>query len=148
VSTTATKVKERPILFSAPMVRAILSGAKTQTRRIVKFKNSAFTFPHSVFKSAFEHPGGGWVFSDGPQRPDWDPAEPSGVPCPLGCIGDRLWVRETCEDNRFVGAGAAKSGELRALCVLVRGMRRKLSGRRIPSKFMGYPVYVGFVEHS
>jgi len=57
---------ERPILMSAPMVRAILEGRKTMTRRIVK-------------------------------PPKWSDAEHAGVdyPCPYGCAGDRLWVRET-----------------------------------------------------
>lgn len=59
-------MKERPILFSAPMVRALLDGTKTQTRRIVK--------PQPVFED-----GGSTVI-------DW---------CPYGQPGDRLWVRET-----------------------------------------------------
>lgn len=68
-------MKERPILFSGPMVRAILEGRKTQTRRVVK-------------ESAVKLPNG-----DG---------APFFVECPYGIPGDRLWVRETfaMENNR------------------------------------------------
>lgn len=70
-------MKERPILFSAPMVRAILAGTKTQTRRVVK--------PQPIMR-------------DG--EPVWpnDVARPRGrgfEDCPYGNPGDRLWVRET-----------------------------------------------------
>ena len=67
-------MKERPILFSAPMVRAILDGRKTQTRRIVKQKHLPF----------LENITGN--FLDG----KWDQR-----PFPYGKPGDRLWVRET-----------------------------------------------------
>jgi hypothetical protein len=63
-------VKERPILFSAPMVRAILAGTKTQTRRVVK--------PDGKYRLGMVCPADG-----GPSR------------CPYGAPGDRLWVRET-----------------------------------------------------
>lgn len=62
-------MKERPILFSAPMVRAILSGAKTQTRRIVKPRHMA-----TVDAEQF----------------------PILAMFPYGSPGDKLWVRETC----------------------------------------------------
>jgi hypothetical protein len=75
-------MRERPILFSGPMVRALLNGTKTQTRRVVKF-----TGPWEV--SDLGATGGEWPMredSDG----DWYDAH-----CPYGIPGDRLWVRET-----------------------------------------------------
>ncbi len=74
-------MKERPILFSGEMVRAILDGRKTQTRRLVK--------PADVLID-----GGGQPFT---QR--WDESEQVNwrrdVRCPYGQPGDRLWVKET-----------------------------------------------------
>lgn len=65
-------MKERPILFSAPMVRALLSGTKTQTRREYKASN-----------------GGLW-----PNRNDLPGMKQILRHCPYGERGDRLWVRE------------------------------------------------------
>lgn len=67
-------MKERPMLFSAPMVRAILKGQKTQTRRAMKPKNGQYIPPS---KSA-----------DGP---GWEQMLRS---CPYGQPGDRIYVRE------------------------------------------------------
>lgn len=89
-------MKERPILFSGPMVKAILSGNKTQTRRTIKFNppfNHASAWP---FVNKF--PDGWWVWTD------FNPTEKdlailrqngNGRPCPFGQPGDRLWVRES-----------------------------------------------------
>ena len=76
---------ERPILFSAPMVRALLAGTKTQTRRVVKLLGA------EVIE---ERPDGldGAVFS---QPWPWSPQYDGWVPCPYGVPGDRLWVKET-----------------------------------------------------
>lgn len=77
-------MKERPILFSAPMVRALLDGSKTQTRRICK--------------AAKLHDDGedyrdtdGWPLFDASA----DGCGDVRIASPYGQPGDRLWVRET-----------------------------------------------------
>ncbi len=82
-------MKERPILFSAPMVRAILSGNKTQTRRVVKMKR------HHTIEERDDGTKWPWMH-DGERDADW------WMPCPYGQRLDRLWVRETwyCDDYR------------------------------------------------
>lgn len=89
---------ERPIIFSAPMVRALLAGTKTQTRRVVKL-------PQMI-----EEPGDpdatrvAWL-SPSNAEPGWYgwmteyPNEGAAhIRCPYGAPGDRLWVRETWAD--------------------------------------------------
>lgn len=68
-------MRERPILFNGAMVRAILAGQKTQTRRVAK-------------GVAAVHARTGEALAD------IDSAGPR-VQCPFGQPGDRLWVRET-----------------------------------------------------
>jgi len=80
-------MKERPILFSGPMVRAILDGSKTQTRRVAKpvrrYEHNNICRPDLV-----EDPYGVWWHGV---------SENVGCfqICPHGTPGDRLWVRET-----------------------------------------------------
>lgn len=77
-------MKERPILFSAPMVRALLAGTKTQTRRVVKPQPPADWDRNCWYRA----PVWGWTRNEVPS------AEWHKVRCPYGQPGDRLWVRE------------------------------------------------------
>ena len=80
-------MKERPILMNGNMVRAILRGQKTQTRR-------------PVMPQPFRTPPGtthGWEWERRGKRDIWI-AEAYLKDCPFGQPGDRLWVRETFAD--------------------------------------------------
>jgi hypothetical protein len=84
---------DRPILFSAEMVRAILDGRKTQTRRIIKPQPPAEA--ESVCRQLYSQEApefdGAWTWWAGkPQKPITKP-----LFCPYGKPGDLLWVRET-----------------------------------------------------
>lgn len=76
-------MKEKPILFSGPMIRAILSGSKTQTRRVVKLPSQKMDY------TPWQHPQYGLITAWSDKRGGLN------VYCPYGKRGDRLWVRET-----------------------------------------------------
>jgi hypothetical protein len=116
-------VKERGILFSAPMVRALLAGTKTQTRRLVK---------HRQF-GASDTRGYDWTFRATPRRGGcWNDVSHARMLelCPYGAPGDRLWVRETWQAWNRVSVEydewepitrEARSGERWASWIELRG---------------------------
>lgn len=87
-------MRERPILFSSPMVRAILAGRKTMTRRVVKLPE-IISEPGDADATSV-----GWLdhHESGPGWHGWmtEYPEEGSVPlrCPYGQPGERLWVRE------------------------------------------------------
>lgn len=85
---------ERPILFSAPMVRAILAGKKSVTRRICKPANDKLSGTAASVERAAKS---GWIAWWPSPVTAKETAEryDDGFRCPYGEPGDRLWVRET-----------------------------------------------------
>ncbi|MBH3202605.1 hypothetical protein I5N04_01895 [Serratia marcescens] len=86
-------MKERPVIFNSEMVRAILNGRKTQTRRVMKPQpepcyRGGHWWPSNAFKTMLhieeqmQNGQGGWKGL-------------AGDACPFGQVGDQLWVRET-----------------------------------------------------
>lgn len=85
-----TKITERGMIFNAEMVRAILDGRKTQTRRPIKWKQTRFT------EIGEREDGNKWPWSE-----DAEHAFDFWHPCPFGSVGDRIWVRETFQGPLF-----------------------------------------------
>ncbi|QLR05969.1 hypothetical protein [Providencia rettgeri] len=112
-------MKERGIIFNSEMVRAILDGRKTQTRRVMKSqpepsktKDGDYWFPCNKTQSMVHVsdfiPGNSKVV---------DMHEFYSVCCPFGGIGDRLWVRETfqaglCTESTFAYKATHKPSDL------------------------------------
>ena len=91
-------MKEHPILFNGEMVRAILEGRKTQTRRAVSDFQSPKHDPDSEFENLRWTAGGvkhaRWGFMVSGKTFE-EMHEELAVLCPFGKPGDRIWVRET-----------------------------------------------------
>jgi len=76
-----TDTRERPILFQGAMVRAILDGTKTQTRRVMKCPR------HYQIEERDDGTPWPWMYDDDRNCDHF-------LPCPYGQPGDRLWCRE------------------------------------------------------
>lgn len=84
------RIREKGLIFNSEMVRAILDGRKTQTRRPIKWKQTRFT------EIGEREDGSKWPWSE-----DAEHACDFWHPCPFGAVGDRIWVRETW--NKYGG---------------------------------------------
>ncbi len=121
-------MKEIPILFNGEMVRAILEGRKTQTRRPMNpqpvqyidelhggdFRGRA---PYNCFCNETGHLLGVGYQDDNEQF----------YKCPFGCIGDRLWVRET-----FCVGYKDEDGDMS--CLVPTGESEQIANRMVKYK--------------
>ena len=146
-------MKEHPIIFSGQMVRAILDGRKTQTRRVVKPQPEPASC-HPKCEPRVSYLGGGdWSINwatpkpDGEGHPnrfrhpfdgDWrDRDANSPFRCPYGATGDRLWVRET---HAMIWPDECEPEDIRDCNIEYRadGDPMRLAGEW-PSEFRGDP---------
>lgn len=118
----------RPILMSGPMVRAILAGTKTQTRR-------ALRMPGYVIDERDDGKAWPWCQS-------WAHGDPDGSEwgaCPYGAPGDRLWVREAWRSERGFN-GVPADGFRNAIAARIHyesdGIAEPWAGKLRPSMFM------------
>lgn len=122
-------MKERPVIFNGEMVRAILDGRKTQTRRVMKAQPESPGFGLRYISESLNNRDTGKYF--------WSQSDACGInkprskpfACPFGQVGDRLWVRETfatlgnedgCaidwDENLVKGGGQEAARVYRASC--------------------------------
>lgn len=94
-------MKERPVIFNGEMVRAILDGRKTQTRRLVPEWQRPKDYPENDDEPhynwmAVAQSDRRWGYGVFGETEEACAKELSTMaPCPFGNAGDRLWVRET-----------------------------------------------------
>jgi len=130
-------MKWRHILFSAPMVRALLEGRKTQTRRIAARRLQSSTMVSSPFEVMNllkeETVGDFWYFDE------------EACKCPYGVVGDRLWVREAHWMDRrdqslavmaVDGFVVAKNGIETGNIIDVASLRQNRFWKLLPSIYM------------
>ncbi|HBQ2984167.1 morphogenetic protein [Klebsiella pneumoniae] len=93
-------MKERGMIFNSEMVRAIVSGRKTQTRRIMKVQPESNQLGLLLITDSTRHSDIG--------KYHWAESNATGnhvrsklFSCPFGAVGDQIWVRETFQGPLF-----------------------------------------------
>lgn len=129
-------MRERPILFSTPMVQAILAGRKTVTRRTVKPQPPEDDAP---LATGWFHPetadGGPGPHTFGVYGVDWH------VRCPYGAPNDWLWVRETWSARTARGFWAASARDVGSLDVKIYRASWPTPSRPAPPHWLS-PIYM------
>ncbi|MDC9651477.1 hypothetical protein [Xanthomonas perforans] len=97
-------MRERPIRLKAHEVRAILSGAKSQTRHAVKLPHPLGQWEASTSGGYGARDRKGNLVSE--HACIWHTRTGDTLSCPFGDVGDRLWVRETTEVDRATSDSA------------------------------------------
>lgn len=101
-------MKERPILFNTEMVQAILSGKKTQTRRVLKNQPVWVDSDNPIVSSgwAYKDQKGKFSLESYPDHLSFAEDFLELAICQFGRVGERLWVRETWAPVNSYGAPA------------------------------------------
>ena len=128
---------DRPIIFSGPMVRAILAGAKTQTRRLIRWPawiplGSDPLATQAASLGRGEHIG---YFREGQRTRSFTPRF---------VVGDRLWVRETWATSEPQVAAYRADGRRYGICPDGDGGRIFIAHERLFEAQRGFLLPLGF----
>lgn len=133
-------MSDRPILFSAPMVCALLAGTKTQTRRAVRWQGPK-GFPHSFAHAVVDNPAGVQRLLVPYRHPDDDDTAEWGElgyhrHYGAGDPGDRFWVKEALKLEEAPSGIVYKAfaADSSAVPYVAEGWPWKV--KRLPSMYM------------
>jgi len=128
----------RPILFSAPMVRAMLDGSKTQTRRVIKpqprSNGKIFNARAGEIRCEQDNlPPSALLWDVGKHRVTvCDLDGTLQLCCPYGVPGDTLWVKESIQRDEALGQASSFAAD----CTPTKATEWAWKRKALPGMFM------------